>query len=323
VALVLPLLREGYRIHQDCSDACVCVREAHSQAGAEVLRKQYEGWQLTHEMLGPCAPSWSRLVHPRRLETEFIEGIPLNLAYGLRRTEGLKTSGPTWDMFWKRLERLWEYGRLDVNDTCLTKTDLWCTWFAISDLRRAKQCVWTRGFLHPVWTLDAIRTKLRYGRRYTTPPETAQRILNHSKHGLILGDLHFENLMIAEERLVFVDFTEVARGPIAFDLVWLWLEWWLAQGVVAGDDGFLSGFRRLWTRYVGPEWLLCDMTRQWVQRAFSWLFFAFYHFRLNLQHKAAVKYGGLARNLTVMVNDRALEADTLDGLLYVSAKAFV
>lgn len=314
---MLPLSRAGYTIYQDSNDACVCVREAHSQSGAEVLRKQHQGWRLTQEMLGSCTFSWSRLVHARRLETEFIEGIPLNLAYGLRETERPKLSRPTWDFFWDRLRALWECDGLDANNTSLTKADLWCTWFAISELQRANQCVWRRGILHPIWTLDAILTRLRYGRQYTMPPETAQRILTHSKHGLILGDLHFENLLVAEDRLVFVDFTEVARGPVAFDLVWLWLEWWLAQGVLRGDDGFLPGFRELWTRYVGPESLLCEMTREWVQRTFYWLIFAFYHFRLNVQHKSALRYGLLARRLKVLLNDRTLMSDTLDGLLTV------
>lgn len=313
---MLPLLREGYRIYQDCTDTRVCVREAHSQAGAKVLGKQYEGWRLTHEMLGPCAPSWSRLIHERCLETEFIEGIPLNLAYGGRSTEGLKTSGPKWDMFWERLEMLWECDRLDVHDTGLSKRDLWCTWFAISDLRRAKQCVWTMGFLHPIWTFDAIRMKLRYRRDYTSPPEVAGRILAESKHGLILGDLHFENLLLAEDRLVFVDFTEVARGPVAFDLAWMWFEWWLAQGLLRGDDGFLPGFRELWSGYVGPESLLCEMTRHWVKRAFPWLFFAFYHFRLDLSHKSALKYGQLVKNLKGLLKGKTLETETLDGFLY-------
>ncbi len=107
----------------------------------------------------------------------------------------------------------------------------------------------------PLWSAEALGTLLR-GRcsgGYTAVPDVAFQIMDQSRHGLLLGDMHFENLVGTENRLAFVDFSEVGRGPIALDLAPLWLEWWLARGVLHGDDGFLPGFRELWSRYVGPE----------------------------------------------------------------------
>lgn len=323
---MLNVFRKDYRVYQDELRPWVCVVEAETEEARAILRQQYEGWRITFDLLGPCAPLECRLISEDRLEREFVSGAALNHWYGLALTSsnGAHVRLP-WDVLWQRLRAVWESGRAAPANSTFTVVTLWGTWFAIAELRKAKWQAVRNSWQRPLWSAEALGILLRgrWSGGYTAVPDVAFEIMERSRHGLLLGDMHFENLVGTENRLAFVDFSEVGRGPIAIDLAPLWLEWWLARGVLHGDDGFLPGFRELWAHYVGPESLLCQMTRQWVQRAFSWLVFAFYHFHLNLQHELALRYGRLARSLKMLLNNRDLEADTLDGLLYGSAKVFV
>lgn len=313
--------RRGYRIYRSISDPHVCVRESLFRGAAqEDLRRYYEGWLLTHDLLQPCAPLQCHLVNEDRIEMEFIPGITLNHLYGLAliSANGTKNHCP-WDTLWERLPGVWSSTRsAPATQTRLNAATLWVTWFGIAELRLAKQYIWQRCWQRPSWSAQAVRELLKgkiLNGSYTHIPKVVFEILAKSRHGLLLGDLHFENLVGSAGRLSFVDFTEVAHGPIALDLASLWFEWWLAQGLHRGDDGFLSGFRDLWSHYVGPESLLCEMTLEWAKRMFGWMAFAFYRVRLNLESDKALQYGGLVTNLKNLLGQRLVEAKTLEECL--------
>lgn len=311
--------RSGYTIFQKEGEPGVCVRETKSDEGKERLRWQQEGWQAIHEAMGRFAVSWSRLVHPERLEKEFIPGVPLVWAYGFQKSQITLPSPDEWGEFWEQLRVLWSADPQGVSETRMSENDLWHTWFSISDLRKAKHCILTFAWLNPLWSVEALSLKMKFGRGYTEPPEVARRILESSERGLILGDLHFENLLVSDGRLVFIDYETVARGPIAFDLAWMWMEWWLAQGLLHGDDGFLPGFRRNWRDFVGPEAMLCEMTREWAKRVFSWLLFAHARYPRNLSIRQSQAHGMLAPSLRSMAEGGRFDSRNLDSFLNVPA----
>ena len=312
--------RKHYRIYQSITDPKVCVRESLVPGGArEDLLRYYEGWRITHDLLKPCAPFECRLVSGDRIEMEFIDGLPLNRLYGLALASpnGTQAHCP-WKTLLERLPHVWSSTRLAPTVTNLSAASLWTTWFGIAELRLAKRYTWQRCWEHPLWSAEAlsklIKGKILYG-SFTAVPKVATEIMTRSREGLLLGDIHFENLVGSPERLSFVDFTEVTRGPIALDLTPLWFEWWLAQGLPRGDDGFLSHFRELWNQYVGPQILLCEMTREWIKRLFSWLSFTFYQDRLHMAPDRALQFGQQLAHLKEGVDKKVIEARTLEDLL--------
>lgn len=309
-------VRPHYRIRRHETDPRLCVREPRTPHGAEMLAQHYDGWQLTHDLLGACAPATCRL-DGGRIEIELIEGNPVHLQYGAAWQGGPQPEVLPWPVVWSALETLWSTDRGGPANEKMSVTTLWATWYAISRLREAKRQAIAGWIFEPSWSFSSILRltigKLRGG--YSRVPPIAVKIYEQSKTGLIAGDMHFANLVGNRGRVAFVDFSEVAAGPIALDLAPLWLEWWLARGLVRGDDGFLDGFRRLWRTWVAPERALVEMTREWTGRAFPWLYYAFFADHLELDP-------ALARQATVTtmaaidrLQHQLTSADTLEQLV--------
>ena len=301
-------MRNNYKIYQSPNDKQVCIKEATTDESVEFISKQYQGWVKTNKYLGNSAPSWCRMVNSKRLEMEFIPGRTLNQVYGTPFRPRNNDLTYIWDDFFYKLRSLWE--KIDSGrNVKLTAESLWCTWYSIADLQKAKRFALLYSLYHPIWSLSTIVTWFKYYEVYTKPPDIVIEILSNSKKGLILGDLVFENVLLAKDRLVFVDFADVAYAEIAFDLVWIWLAWWLAQGLLHGDDGFLTGFRNNWKGYVGSESLLCEMTREWIRRLVPWLLVVFARFSLSLGKQESEIYGSIANELKKMVSSGQLSTN--------------
>lgn len=309
----LVALRSHYRLYRDPADPSTCVRESRTRHGLEMLPTHYEGWQITHDLLGRCAPRHA-LFDGARIRTELIPGRALHLHYG-----GGPASSDTlpWNEFWEALGRLYDSGRKGPTNPKLIPEMAWTTWCSIGRLHEAKRHA-RRGFgSAPLWSIAAgmrlVRGKLAGG--FTRPPPTAYEISNSSRRALLLGDLHMANLVGGSDRIAFVDFSEVGEGPVALDLAPIWLEWWLARGLCTGDDGFIDGYRELWRRFVGPEALLIRMTAEWVARIFPWMLFAFYSDHLELSRAKAYAAAGDAAHRIDLMRSRLTHASRLDKLV--------
>lgn len=304
----LDLYRHGFRIHRDAQQPDRLIRDALTDEGRAAVSAHYNGWRLTHDLLGACAPAACVLVNDNRIEREFVQGDPLNVHYG-RRLRGDRLPPPNWSAFFEALPRVWESGRSAPRNPTFTAVTLWASWYAIAEIRSAKGMVLRGALRRPGWSIEAARQlvagKLRGG--YARTPALAAEILGRSREGLLLGDVHFDNLIAATDRLAFVDFSEVGTGPIALDLAPLWFDWWLARGAFEGDDGFLDGFTELWREYVGPEAMLTALTRAWAARSFRWLHYGFDRFHLRAPDAAAMRRAAVSRRLAAIRGDRLLD----------------
>jgi len=284
--------RPHYRLRQDPAVPGVCVREARTPHGAEMLPAHVAGWELTHDLLAPCAPAFAEY-DGTRIRTELIPGRALHEHYGAARRGETMPPLP-WHDWWVALTRMYDSGRQAPPNPKLIPSMSWATWFSITRLAEAKRESLTGAWQRPDWSLMAWRALLvgRISGGYTLPPLVVDQIASRSTVGLTTGDMHLANIVGTTGRMAFVDFSEVAVGPVALDLTPLWFEWWLAQGLVAGDDGFLEGFRGMWTRYVGEEALLTRMTAEFCARWFPWMVFAFYAHHLGLDRARAMTLTG-------------------------------
>lgn len=310
-------LRAHYWIRRHESEPGICVREPRTDHGAAMLPLHYAGWQLTHDLLGACAPRSSRF-DGRRIDNELVAGVPLHHWYAaqLAGTAELTRRLP-WPVLWTALSSLWSSGRPGPQNPALTVTTLWATWFSIPRLADAKRHTLIGWRRHPGWSARAAASlalgKLRGG--YSSPPAIASEIFARSKTGLIVGDMHFANLVGNPDRIAFVDFSEVATAPVALDLAPLWFEWWLFRGLLDGDDGFLQGFRMLWRAWVGAERLLVQMTREWADRAFPWLYYSAFADHLELDPELAERLASRARAAVVGRRRALASSGSLEGLI--------
>lgn len=281
-AATLISLRAHYELRDDPAEAGICVRTARTPHGAEMLPAHFEGWRITHDLLGNCAPRFADF-DGSRIRTERIPGRPLHEHYaGLLNGE---TSQPLpWDALWVALAHVYDSGRRGPANSKLIPEMAWTTWFSIVRLRDAKRHAVTGAWKHPAWSIRAGKLMLggKFSGGYSKPPAVTFEIAAASRSALTLGDMHMANLVGNADRIAFVDFSEVGHGAVALDLAPLWFEWWLARGLFRGDDGFVEGFSACWRRFVGPERLLVQMTGEWVGRAFEWLIYAFYADHLEI-----------------------------------------
>jgi hypothetical protein len=280
-------LRAHYELRTDSSDPRVCIREARTAHGADMLPAHVEGWRLTHDLLGDAAPRFAEF-DGARIRTELIPGRPLHEHYAAR-LRGEDVEPLPWPSLWAGLTRLYESGRTGPVNPKLIPEMAWATWFSIVRLRDAKRHSLVDAWRRPSWSIAAVAAlaagKAKGG--FAKPPAVTYEIAAASRSALTLGDMHMANLVGSADRIAFVDFSEAAQGSIALELAPLWMEWWLAQGLVHGDDGFLEGFAEMWRRFVGAESLLVRMSSEFANRRFSWMLFAFYFDHLGLSRARA------------------------------------
>lgn len=240
-----------------------------------MMPAHFKGWSLTHDLLGDAAPRFAEF-DGERIRTELIPGRPLHEHYAAAR-RGETVAALPWDALWAALARLYDSDRPGPENPKLIPEMAWTTWFSIARLAEAKRYIARGAAGHPAWSLAGAMAlgagKLAGG--FTRPPAIVFDIDASSTRALTLGDMHMANLVGDADRIAFVDFSEVAHGSVALELAPLWMEWWLAQGLVHGDDGFAGGFAAMWRRYAGAEANLVRMTAAFVDRLFGWMLYAF------------------------------------------------
>lgn len=247
-----------------------------------MLPAHISGWTLTHDLLGDAAPRFAEF-DGERIRTELIPGRALPEHYAAAR-RGEKVAPLPWDTLWGALSRVYDSGRAGPVNPKLIPEMAWTTWFSITRLAEAKRYVARGAARRPAWSLAgcAALAAGKFAGGFTRPPAIVFDIDAASTRALTLGDMHMANLVGNADRIAFVDFSEVAQGSVALELAPLWMEWWLAQGLVQGDDGFARGFAAMWRRYAGLEIDLVRMTAAFVDRLFAWMVYAFHADHLGL-----------------------------------------
>ncbi len=308
-------LRAHYELRVDPSDASICIREGRTSHGADMLPAHFAGWQLTHDLLGDAAPRFAEF-DGSRIRTELIPGLPLHEHYAAA-LRGEPVAALPWDALWAALSRVYDSSRAAPHNPKLIPEMAWATWFSIARLAEAKRYVARGAASHFSWSLagGAALAAGKLAGGFTRPPAVVSDIDAASTKSLTLGDMHMANLVGNAGRIAFVDFSEVAHGSVALELAPLWMEWWLAQGLVHGDDGFTAGFTAMWRRYAGPEVNLVRMTSAFVERLFAWMLYAFHADHLGLHAAAAETATGRALERLDVLRPLLTRATRLDELV--------